>query len=117
MKMPKKQIERWCHELWSGKWKQGQSQLERENRYCCLGVACKTFHPNVKLGSTGLPEYLLSGGRPLVSLWLREVSTDFYRKTEKDLPQLNDDEDFTFPEIADLLYAVYVLGVLDEEGQ
>lgn len=49
MKIKKKNIQKWCEALDSGKYKQSKGQLQHNNRYCCLGVACKIFIPKDRL--------------------------------------------------------------------
>lgn len=38
-----KNIKAWIRALKSGKYKQTQNKLKRENSYCCLGVACDLY--------------------------------------------------------------------------
>lgn len=113
MTPPTKEIMEWCHELWGGKWKQTEGQLQNENGYCCLGVACKIFIPSKKQLKKG--RYLVETEpiyQPHAPKWLEEINDDFKERTGVSLIFLNDKEHFTFPEIADLLYAVYILEVL-----
>lgn len=46
--------EKWLKALESGEYEQGVGQLKREDKYCCLGVACEVmgieysgFHPGL----------------------------------------------------------------------
>lgn len=40
MKLNKKLKHKWLKALRSGKYEQGQGFLERDNKFCCLGVLC-----------------------------------------------------------------------------
>lgn len=41
MLQPEEARKLWSSELRSGRWQQGRSFLRREEKYCCLGVACE----------------------------------------------------------------------------
>lgn len=113
MKIPTKEIKKWCSELRSGKWKQGRGSLQHRG-HCCLGVACEVFIPE-KLKKRCYMGKLLGGNplhQPNSPEWLKELPEDFLISTEEDLTSLNDYHRFTFDEIADLLEAVYVHKVL-----
>jgi hypothetical protein len=45
MKTNKKNIRKWVKALKSGKFEQTTGQLfdNKENKYCCLGVACRLY--------------------------------------------------------------------------
>lgn len=114
----KKQFLTWIEALRSGKYGQGRGRLQSgENKFCCLGVACKILIPDEKqyLDSEGL----MYGGFPssqpedAVPKWLRKINSHFEWLTEVTFFNLNDDHGFTFDEIADLLEAVYIHKVLE----
>lgn len=119
----KKDIKTWVKALRSGKYSQTKKVLQSEEGYCCLGVACTLFIKPVDqklkriyFNNNESYKVVLSGGLPRAQQnapnWLQTVDTDFYDKTGKWLNNLNDNEDFTFDEIADVLEAVYILEVL-----
>lgn len=105
----------WIEALRSGKYKQTQGRLERDNKFCCLGVACEVLIPEEKKLRNIYNE--LHGQLTLHQInaqnWLQRIDEDFYNKTRNKLTNLNDWQDFTFNEIADLLEAVYLLKVLE----
>jgi hypothetical protein len=51
--MKKSVAMKWVKALKSGKFKQGQSKLQRDNKFCCLGVLCKIAPKEVTLNTTG----------------------------------------------------------------
>jgi hypothetical protein len=115
MKLNKEQFNKWIEALDSGKYKQGIGALQDENKYCCLGVACRILIPNEKLmfkyGNS------MAGGMPAqqeaAPQWLKDISTNFKRKTGKEISEMNDDLKLKFPEIATMLELVYVHKALD----
>ncbi len=63
-KLPVAFKKKWLKALRSGKYKQGEGQLERIDadgnaKYCCLGVACKMLYPKerIKGGIIELDQY------------------------------------------------------------
>lgn len=40
----------WVAALRSGKYKQGMASLHRDDKYCCLGVACDVYRKETKKG-------------------------------------------------------------------
>lgn len=113
----KKDILKWTAALRSGRYKQTTDSLQDGHGYCCLGVACKEFIPEEELRLTD-DEAVISGELPIdqpeAPYWLRYINTEFAMITSLGLSDLNDNEDFTFDEIADVLEAVYVHKVLEE---
>lgn len=113
-----RQFKKWIEALRSGEYSQTKGTLQDHEGYCCLGVACKVLNPSHrrKIGSNTLegymPSYLDKDPK-----WLVRINVNFNKKIERqfDLPELNDDKDFSFDEIADVLEAVYVHEVLDEK--
>jgi hypothetical protein len=51
--------------------------------------------------------------QPLAPPWLKLINEDFFDKTGKSLDALNDDQRYTFPEIATLLELVYIHKILN----
>lgn len=124
---PKREIQKWVDALRSGEYQQTRGVLESATGFCCLGVACKVLIPEAK-------QYWGMGGRLMGSFpgaqewapnWLRKIPGDFRQRFGFGLDGLNDVgfvvdseltlEPFTFDEIADLLQAVYIEGVLDDQ--
>lgn len=115
MKPPIRQLKRWIAALDSGEYKQGQSQLQVDNRYCCLGVGCRVLIPDSKLRVNSKGQLIGNWpvNQPGAPEWLIKINTDLFHKTGKSLISLNDIENYTFPEIATLLELVYVHKMLD----
>lgn len=125
------QIRKWVKALRSGKYEQGACVLESpDNKFCCLGVACKINGLPTKvlraengvlaLHTAGLPDEILSAPK-----WLQGMNKHFQIKTTHSLAELNDTgaieaitirritDRLNFDEIADLLEAVYIYKVLE----
>ncbi len=116
MKIEKKNIRRWCKELRSGKYNQTTHNLQDKHGYCCLGVACKVFIPKDQLELHTYGSYISGGvpaNQPYSPMWLMNIREDFSGKTDKLIDLLNDEEDFSFDEIADVLELVYIHEILD----
>lgn len=107
--------ERWVAELRSGKYSQGSTYLERDGKFCCLGVLCTLAVEdgiiNRRLGKSGVAYYdecalFLPAS---VSRWAGiegwsaevEVSTG-HGKYVNDLTVINDNGT-PFAEIADMI--------------
>lgn len=108
------EFNKWIVALRSGKYKQTKYKLQDENGFCCLGVACKEIINNPSVDINGK----LAGKFPIQQsnspLWLKTISADFYLIAgESPLTGLNDNQEYTFDEIADLLELVYVHKALD----
>lgn len=103
----------WINTLYSGIYRKGQHYLQSYNGFCCLGVACMVVIPENQLK---IQHSRLRGDMPTSQNsppWLKKINADFKRKTGLSLVHLNDSTKTTHAEIADLLYAVYVLKVLE----
>ena len=115
--IPKKDFKIWIDALRSGKYKQTYGRLHDEKGFCCLGVACDLFIPRayqqIRDGRF-LDGYTPKVGQKYAPTWLKKISKDFRRKTNKSLVVLNDGKELTFSEIADKLEEVY-LGKKQEE--
>jgi hypothetical protein len=123
----KAQILIWINELRSGKYGQTKGMLQGTEGFCCLGLACNTFIAKDSLILKSSKR--ISGGLPSDQLsapgWLKSINADFNMRTNHYLSDLNDMgvpdslnignavEPLTFDEIADLLQAVYIEGVLN----
>jgi len=110
-----REFKKWIIALRSGEYKQTRWALENDLGFCSLGLACKTLIPEKHL-VLNHAEFIF-GTCPTrqtnAPKWLKEIDDDFMLKTSKYLTRLNDDEKFTFNEIADCLEAVYIHKVLD----
>lgn len=117
--MNQQNIKIWIDALRSGEYKQTGGRLQDAQGYCCLGVACDIFIPK-KLQILD-PNGFLSGGAPINQYdapnWLKELVADFFYKTEEHLTSLNDSNEYSFDEIADLLQLVYIEKMLEGETE
>lgn len=52
MSNAKENVEKWVKALRSGDYKQGQFNLNKDGKFCCLGVACELFKDELKLEVT-----------------------------------------------------------------
>ncbi len=111
-----KEVKKWVKALRSGKYTQARGRLQREEGFCCLGVACKIFHPEYQKN-----EGLLYGGTPKInygaSRWLASINSDLKQKLGVGFVDLNDDKQYSynFNEIADVIELVYIHEALKEE--
>lgn len=110
--MNKKQAQKWIDALRSGEYKQGKGTLQNKLGYCCLGVLCKISIP---LEKQDLLRGYLYGGVPRhqsnALQWIRDVNFDMADKAGNSFSRLNDIEDATFDEIADMIQLYYIEGV------
>lgn len=126
--IPVKEVKKWIKALRSGEYAQTKGALQDNEGFCCLGVACKALIPPTKqrkqengLLFGGVIDYL---DQPAAPSWLAKIDSDFSATTGYSLVTLNDSgvwidgasHRFSFDEIADLLEAVYVFKVLDDEA-
>lgn len=96
-KLTKKFKRDWVKALRSGKYKQGQRTLLRDNKYCCLGVAC------VVAGVKNVPR------SPVISEFSKRLSVlpeilkggINYNRVVNKLVDMNDVRRKSFNEIAD----------------
>jgi hypothetical protein len=103
----------WVEALRSGKYKQSTNRLQNLDgvSYCCLGVACKVAEEQgvSVIKDQFFPE-ILEGG----SLDMQSGVKDFFgivsnlghfkdKGTNKSLTYLNDQKNFTFEELADVI--------------
>ena len=109
----------WLEALRSGKYEQGTGCLNKNSKYCCLGVACDLFKDNL---TVGIHEdgYTLYDGEvtmapPTITSMLDLVdgSGNIFPFSDSEallpLTSLNDDIGRNFTEIADIIekYAKY----------
>ncbi|WP_290738295.1 hypothetical protein [Haliea sp.] len=95
--------QKWVDALRSGEYKQGVGQLYNQDldKYCCLGVACKVYEKE-----TGYNLGVDSGGTLIrylqVKDWLslRTICGDYINNS---LVNLNDGDELSFSEIADVI--------------
>lgn len=128
--MTPSQKQRWLAALRSGKYEQTKGWLNKDNKFCCLGVACEVFKEDVNLTVTeevyggspaGVEEYKFvkynhSSGMlpdPLSNM----LGMDKLGRLPNNVPEelkdsagiplslvgLNDDHDYTFGQIADVI--------------
>jgi hypothetical protein len=111
---------RWVDALRSGKYQQTDSALEDANGHCCLGVACSLFADEMGLSISEYgpnQEYSKFDGRhdylpDRAQKFLELTETGILPKTVADpktgyiyasLASLNDDANYTFRQIADVI--------------
>jgi hypothetical protein len=114
----KENVRKWVDALRSGKYGQTQGFLRRDDRFCCLGVACEVamengvavsaFPRDDSYGGNGVWAY---GGEGLVALppwsvveWLG-LDEENPKLTDegRHAAELNDEDDWTFEQIADAI--------------
>ncbi len=136
MKPNKARIRKWVKALRSGEYQQGKDALRKGDKFCCLGVACDLYakaHPEkvtwmyqeVRGGaeSLGYIGYEFPSGDPQVAVlpepvmeWLGiEEDNPILIPTADDdshdsfcASELNDDENYSFAQIADAIEATYL---------
>lgn len=87
---------KWIEALKSNDYQQGQYYLEKDNLYCCLGVACKVLNPKLDIRMRGT----LSNDRETRRIMqLLGIGTG----EENKLVELNDKTKLSFLEIADYI--------------
>lgn len=103
--MTKQHAMKWVNALRSGDYKQGKCFLHNfnKNTYCCLGVLDAIFP---KMNLKGESRYILKN----YSIIRLNTSIGVFGETS--LAALNDNLDFTFDEIADVIQAEYVERVM-----
>lgn len=119
--LTKKDAQKWVNALRSGNYKQTIGKLQHEEGFCCLGVACAIFIPKDKLETEKLSEESipnLIGGLPEdqehAPEWLKNIDTDLYERLDGvSFTDLNDIENLSFDEIADVIELVYIHKMLD----
>lgn len=127
--IPRKRIAEWIDALRSGEYKQAKARLQRDDGYCCLGVACEIFIPKHKQRrKNGELQGVMPRDQDNAPQWLRSLNKDFVRRFQRsrsDIPTfdsietltygldyLNDSLNFSFDEIADMVQLVYLENAL-----
>jgi hypothetical protein len=106
-RLPKEFAEKWLKALRSGDYEQGTNVLykEKTNGYCCLGVACRIEYPLHYLkasdGYAGLIEKSLHQLKFDLKKIPNELKGDSYNILVRTLTRMNDDENYSFDQIAD----------------
>lgn len=111
-----KQFTKWLVKLWENDLPQGRLMLQGANGYCCLGVACKILIKQPDLDGLGNIYGGVPSSQPKSPDWLKIINNRTHVILGVALSYLNDQHHFTFPEIADILHQVYVLGEYTTEG-
>lgn len=104
--------EQWINALRSGEYKQGKKMLHNveENTFCCLGVLCKISGLNYNPKSPCVPQNVIMWSElnlvqpevPLADIPEIKNKFEYWTNTIK-LAHLNDEENFSFTQIADLV--------------
>lgn len=108
----------WAKALRSGKYKQTTGALRKTAGYCCLGVACEVYKQNTRHGKWTKDNEFLVGGigddvilpQKVASYFGLETNPDIITKEvddndpgPTDLTSANDEYEYTFKDIADLI--------------
>jgi hypothetical protein len=129
-KINEKEFKKWLRALRSGQYNQAIGELQDYAGYCCLGVACKVLikpklieYKSIQNGYTKVETQFMEGAMPneqkYAPAWLSTLPEDFNQRCKGEkgdsvsLTQLNDTDRYTFEEIADILDAIYIKGVLE----
>lgn len=110
--MDRKTKAAWIKALRSGEYRQGQGVLQRRSKkgpsYCCLGVLATvkgcTWRKTTDIMSEGYVPYFseeVVGGYDQESTFLRPKFAGLSSATQVTLSNLNDDESYSFEQIAD----------------
>ena len=103
---------KWVEALRSNKYKQGTGGLcNLANQHCCLGVACRVFQEEIDSLIIKKEETLFSFDGDeftlpiVVQKWLglRTIGGEFNPSPKNGLTYLNDDDGYSFKEIADII--------------
>lgn len=108
-----KQFKRWVKALRSGEYSQATGNLQKDNSYCCLGVACIVLIPESELKRNPNNKQLIGSlptgdVQPNSPKWLQKINSDYNVKNGIKLWELNDMEEYTFDMIADCLELEYI---------
>jgi hypothetical protein len=99
---------KWIDALRSGKYNQGRTYLAKNNNYCCLGVLADLSGNLTDEKENGIrfcktnEESPKGKGWSCVSLWA-ESDILINKEQKSKLIRMNDEENRTFPEIADYI--------------
>lgn len=110
----KEQAQQWANALRSGKYKQSFMLMQSYSGYCCLGVACDFFIHKSKIKyKNGFISGILPYYQPNAPDWLKTISDDLLLKIGISFVTLNDNNKYSFNEIADIIELVYIHRALD----
>lgn len=109
-KLTSEQVEvrrRWTEALRSGEYPQGKRFLNKDGRFCCLGVLCEVSGVHKKRHPDGETMYegwvaILPGSMAEAAGLCSDLG-DLGLNGSPSLTELNDSNDFTFDEIADVI--------------
>src|ERR1044072_7537865 len=110
MEINKEEFKIWIAALRSGEYMQSKDSLNNSLGYCCLGVGVCVLvpHDKIELDSMGL---FIDGDYPSEQThapqWLKEINDNFLMRYGKYQSHLNDIENLSFNEIADILERTY----------
>lgn len=109
-KLTREQVEvrrRWTEALRSGEYQQGIRFLNKDGRFCCLGVLCEVSGVHKKRHPDGETMYegwtCILPGSMVEAAGLCSNLGDLGLNGSPSLTELNDSNDFTFDEIADVI--------------
>src|SRR6478752_3030143 len=105
-----KQARKWQEALLSGKYKQTRNVLNDGNGYCCLGVLCDIVIDRFDL-TLDCDDFLvgeLPEDQPNAPKWLDKLNTDLNDRIGVSFDILNDDNKFSFADIANVIELVYI---------
>lgn len=122
IEIQRERVEALCAALESGRYQQGQLALRNDLGYCCLGVVCDVsgvsswsalpvgVNGSFSYGPLGEVSYLPT----IVADWYGFSSNNPLLKTSSgeyhSMSALNDDDGYTFTEIAQALRRTYLVG-------
>jgi hypothetical protein len=119
MRPAKKNIQKWIDALRSGKYTQCEDRLQKNNSFCCLGVACKIFiseKDQVMQPNTQQLFGITPQDQPKAPTWLKKINLQFETDShESFIEYMNDIENMSFDEIADMLQLVYIEDAFEVE--
>lgn len=100
-RLPKEFAEKWLEALRSGEYEQGYGCLFTNNRFCCLGVGCVIL--GADKNTMDEKEMTISSDWEIEILKIENFFPKELQETKlmEDLIRFNDDEGFSFNEIAD----------------
>lgn len=116
------QARKWANTLRSGKYPQAKGKLQTEQGYCCLGVACLLFIPEKlrRYDSNGHLSRMTPAHQEVAPKWLKYIERNLGMKQYLHSPEepiylitMNDQLNFSFDEIADVIELIYIHKALD----
>jgi hypothetical protein len=103
----------WIDALLSDDYEQTTGALQDNTGYCCIGVGCKVLIPadKIRYKEGSLRSKLIAGGDSMIQShapdWFKLINDDFELRHGIGLIALNDNEGYTFKQIAQLLIKYY----------